>query len=119
MGWRKSQLESNRLSKPVYRTKRKKKKKPIVKAVINTRNKKMIKMFLKRYQNHNMWEKKVRKCGLFFSRVCLSLFDYQEILFLKNFRVTNSYKDNTESSHGPFNQFWDLTNDLRIWFPCL
>ena len=99
--------------------KKKKKKKTYRKSSDNTRNKKMIKMFLKRYQNHNMWEKKVRKCGLFFSRVCLSLFDYQEILFLKNFRVTNSYKDNTESSHGPFNQFWDLTNDLRIWFPCL
>ena len=34
-------------------------------------------MFRKGHQNHKMWRRKVRKYRLFFSRMCLSLYDYQ------------------------------------------
>ena len=60
MEWRKSQLESNHLNKPVYRSKRKK-----VKVVINTRKDKH-EGVKKRLQNHRMWGRKVRKSRNFF-----------------------------------------------------
>ena len=52
-------IRSNCLNKPVYRFKGKKKK-PIVKAMINTRNSKRTNrsMLIKDFKNHKMWGRK-------------------------------------------------------------
>ena len=56
MGWRKTQLERNYLNMAVYKSKRKRKKKPIIKVTINTRNIKRtnIKNVKKEFQNHRI-----------------------------------------------------------------
>ena len=65
----KSQLESNYLNKQVYRSKGKKRKKTIVKVMINTRNiKRTNMMMLKKGLQKKMWERKVRKSRLIFFR---------------------------------------------------
>ena len=58
-------LERNHLNKPVYRSKRK--KKAIVKVMINRRNSKEKHEDVKKdFKNHKMLGRKVRKSGFFF-----------------------------------------------------
>ena len=60
-------MESNHLNKTAHRSKRGKKKKTTVKAMINTRNSKKGKHedVKKGLKNHKMWGRKVGKSRLF------------------------------------------------------
>ena len=69
IGWRKSQLESNNLNKPVYRSKReKKKKKSYCKSDYKHKEQKKDKYeyVIKYFKNHKIWGRKVRRSRLFF-----------------------------------------------------
>ena len=67
MEWRKPQLESNHFSKPIYRSKRKKKK-TFCKSDNKHKEQQKDKHedIKKGCQNHKMWGRKVRKSRLFF-----------------------------------------------------